>query len=72
MEELTQGTYRAKNGDLIRYRDGPAGHVEIEIEHNDGSSTATDASALHDAVRVSDDPAWPIRHPRFLGVLRFR
>jgi hypothetical protein len=28
-------------------------------------------TALRDAVRVSDDPDWPLRHPRFVGVLRF-
>jgi hypothetical protein len=69
--ELSPGTYRAKNGDLIHCRDDHEGHSQIEVEHGDGSTTRADLTALRDAVRVSDDPAWPVRHPRFVGVLRF-
>jgi hypothetical protein len=28
-------------------------------------------SAIRDAVRISDDPDRPQRHPRFVGLLRF-
>jgi hypothetical protein len=69
--ELSPGTYRAKNGDLIHCRDDHRGHSEIEIERSDGSVASVDAAVLRDAVRVSDDPDWPVRHARFLGVLHF-
>ncbi|TMC43925.1 MAG: hypothetical protein E6J23_09310 [Chloroflexi bacterium] len=69
--ELSPGTYRARNGDLIHCRDDRGGHSEIEVEHRDGSMTGADLTALRDAVRVSDDPDWPLRHPRFIGVVRF-
>jgi hypothetical protein len=69
--ELSPGTYRAKNGALIHCRDDFTGHTQVEVEHADGSTTAADITALLDAVRVSDDPDWPLRHPRFEGVIRF-
>ena len=69
--ELSPGTYRAKNGDLIHCRDDSAGHSQVELEHHDGSVTWADVTALRDAIRVSDDPDWPLRHPRFVGVVRF-
>lgn len=69
--EVAPGTYRAKNGDLIHCHDDWEGHSQIEIEHRDGSLTSADVTALRDAVRVSDDPDWPLRHPRFVGVLHF-
>ena len=69
--ELSPGTYRAKNGDLIHCRDDFEGHSQIQVEHSDGSTTLADLTAIRDAVRVSDDPDWPLRHPRFVGFLRF-
>jgi hypothetical protein len=69
--ELSQGTYRAKNGDLIHCRDDSEGRSQVEIEHHDGSVTWADVTALRHAVRVSDDPDWPLRHPRFVGEVRF-
>ncbi|TMG56858.1 MAG: hypothetical protein E6H84_02350 [Chloroflexi bacterium] len=69
--ELAPGTYRAKNGDLIHCRDDFEGHTAVEVEHDDGSSTEADMSILRGAVRISDDPDRPARHPRFVGLLRF-
>ena len=69
--ELSPGTYRAKNGELIHCRDDRRGHSQIEVEHDDGSLTWADMTVLRDAVRVSDDPDWPLRHPRLFSVLRF-
>lgn len=69
--ELSPGTYRAKNGDLIHCHDDVHGRTQVEIEHSDGSLTWADVTALRDAVRVSNDPDWPLRHPRFVGVVRF-
>jgi hypothetical protein len=69
--ELAPGTYRAKNGDLIHCRDDAKGHAQIEIEHDDGSLEWADLTAIRDAVRVSDDPDWPLRHPRFVGIARY-
>lgn len=69
--ELSPGTYRAKTGDLIHRRDGSEGRSQVEVERHDGSVTWADMTALRDAVRVSDDPDWPLRHPRFVGILRF-
>ena len=69
--ELSPGTYRAKNGDLIHCRDDFEGHSQIQVEHSDGSTTLADLTAIRDAVRVSDHPDWPLRHPRFVGFLRF-
>jgi hypothetical protein len=69
--ELARGAYRAKNGDLIHCRDDLRGHSQIEVEHHDGSIGWADAAILRDAVRVSDDPDWPLRRPRFVGILRF-
>jgi hypothetical protein len=68
---LSPGTYRAKNGDLIHCRDDQRGVTQIEVEHDDGSMTWADVTALRDAVRVSDDPDWPLRHARLVGALRF-
>jgi hypothetical protein len=68
---LSPGTYRAKNGDLIHCRDDEKGHGQIEVEHHDGSMTWADMTVLRDAVRVSDDPDWPLRDVRSIGVLRF-
>jgi hypothetical protein len=68
---LSPGTYRAKNGDLIHCRDDVRGQVEVEVEHDDGSMTWADMTVLRDAVRVSDDPDWPLRDVRSIGVLRF-
>jgi len=69
--ELSPGTYRAKNGDLIHCRDDSAGHSQVEVEHHDGSVTWRTVTALRDAIRISDDPDWPLRHPRFVEVVRF-
>jgi hypothetical protein len=69
--ELVPGTYRAKNGDLIHCHDDFEGHTLVEVEHDDGSMTWADMTAIRDAVRVSDDPDWPQRHPRFVGTLSF-
>jgi len=69
--ELSPGTYRAKNGDLIHCRDDSVGRTQVEVEHHDGSVTWADATAVRGAIRVSDDPDWPLRHPRFTGVIRF-
>jgi hypothetical protein len=69
--ELSPGTYRAKNGDLIHCRDDSSGRSQVEVEHHDGTMTWADLTVLRDAVRVSDDPDWPLRHRRFVGVLRF-
>ena len=69
--ELSPGTYRAKNGDLIHCRDDSEGRSQVEVEHDDGSVTWADMTALRDAVRISNDPDWPLSHPRFVGVLRF-
>jgi hypothetical protein len=69
--ELSPGTYRAKSGELIHCRDDQRGHSQIEIERDDGSMASVDPTVLRDAIRVSDDPDWPARHPRFFGVLRF-
>lgn len=68
--ELSPGTYRAKNGELVHCRDDFRGHSQIEIEHDDGSMTSADVTALRDAVRVSDDPDWPLRPTRLFGVVR--
>ncbi|HVD31556.1 MAG TPA: hypothetical protein VNE19_07575 [Methylomirabilota bacterium] len=69
--QLSPGTYRAKNGDLIHCRDDLNGRSQVEVEHGDGSMTWADMTAVRDAVRVSDDPDWPLRHSRIVGVLRF-
>ena len=69
--ELSAGTYRARNGELIHCRDDLRGRSQIEVEHDDGSMTWADITVLRGAVRVSDDPDWPLRHTRFVGVLRF-
>ena len=68
--ELLPGTYRAKNGDLIHCRDDFEGHTQVEVEHDDGSSTPADMTVLRGAVRLSDDPERPQRHPRFVGLVR--
>ena len=67
--ELSPGTYRAKNGDLVHCRDDQRGHSQIEVEHDDGSMTWADITVLRGAVRVSDDPDWPLRQARSLAVL---
>jgi hypothetical protein len=69
--ELTPGTYRAKNGDLIHCRDDFEGHTQVEVENDDGSMSVADVTLLRGAVRLSDDPEWPARHPRFVALLRF-
>jgi hypothetical protein len=69
--ELAPGTYRAANGDLIHCHDDLKGHAEIEIEHGDGSLSRGDVSVLRGAVRVSDDPLWPARPSRLVGIMRF-
>jgi hypothetical protein len=69
--ELAPGTYRARNGDLIHCRDDFEGHTQVEVEHDDGSITPADVTAVRGAVRVSDDPEWPLSRPRFIGVLHF-
>ena len=69
--EFSPGTYRAKNGDLIHCHDDFEGRSQIQVEHGNGSTTWADLTALRDAVRVSDDPDWPLRHPRLIGVIRF-
>jgi hypothetical protein len=69
--ELAPGTYRAKNGDLIHCRDDFEGHSAVEIEHHDGSLTRADVTVLREAVRVSDDPDWPLGNTRMIGILRF-
>jgi len=69
--ELAPGTFRAKNGDLIHCRSDLHGHTQVDVEHDDGSVTGADVTILSDAIRVSDDPDWPLRHPRFVGALRF-
>ena len=69
--ELAPGTYRAKNGDFIHCHDDYEGHSQIDVEHGEGSRTSVDMTVLRDAVRVSDDPEWPLAHPRFVGVMRF-
>ena len=69
--ELAPGTYRARNGDLIHCRDDFEGHTQVEVEHDDGSITPADVTAVRGAVRVSDDPEWPLSHRRFIGVLHF-
>jgi hypothetical protein len=69
--QLEPGTFRTRNGDLIHCRDDFEGHTDIEVEHDDGSLTPADLTALRGAVRVSDDPSWPQRHPRFVGMQRF-
>jgi hypothetical protein len=69
--ELAPGTYRARNGDLIHCRDDFEGHSAVEIEHHDGSLTRADITVLREAVRVSDDPDWPLGSTRMIGILRF-
>ncbi|HEV8535547.1 MAG TPA: hypothetical protein VGR87_07495 [Candidatus Limnocylindria bacterium] len=69
--ELAPGTYRVKNGDLIHCRDDSEGQTLVEVEHDDGSLIWADVTVVRDAVRVSDDPDWPLRHQRFVGLLRF-
>ncbi len=64
------GTYRARNGDLI-HCDDVQGRALVDVEHPDGSLTWADVTVLREAVRVSDDPDWPLRRPRFIGVLNF-
>jgi hypothetical protein len=66
--ELAPGTYRAKNGDLIHCREDLRGQTEVEVERDDGSIVSADVTAVRDAVRVSDDPDWPLPHPRFVGL----
>ena len=44
--ELSPGTYRAKNGDLIHCRDDAVGRSQVEVEHHDGSVTWADATAV--------------------------
>jgi hypothetical protein len=65
--ELAPGTYRAKNGDLIHCREDLRGQTEVEVERDDGSIVPADVMAVRDAVRVSDDPDWPLPHPRLVG-----
>jgi hypothetical protein len=65
--ELAPGTYRAKNGDLIHCREDLRGQTEVAVEREDGSVVWADAAAVRDAVRVSDDPDWPLPHRRFAG-----
>ena len=54
-------------------KDTGISHFEskYKVEHHDGSVTWADATAVRGAIRVSDDPDWPLRHPRFTGVIRF-
>lgn len=61
---LAPGTFRARNGDLIHCRDDFEGHTQVEVEHDDGSVTWADLTALRGAVRLSDDPDWPQRPPQ--------
>lgn len=69
--KISPGTYRAKNGDLIHFRDDLQGHIQVDVEHDDGSLTIGDLTVLSGAVRVSDDPDSPVRHPRFVSLLQF-
>ena len=69
--ELAPGTYRARNGDLIHCRDDYEGHTVVETEDRDGTLTWADQTALRGAVRISDDPDWPLRNTRLSGVLTF-
>jgi hypothetical protein len=68
---LSPGTFRAKNGDLIHCRDDVKGQSQIDVEQDDGSMIWADMTVLRDAVRISDDPDWPLRQPRFVTVLQF-
>ena len=53
---------------LARRRFGPH---PVAVEHPEASLTWADVTVLREAVRVADDPDWPLRHGRFVGVLNF-
>ena len=54
------GTYRTAAGELIHFRIDPDGRLVVEVE-----SEHTRARLGGELVKLSDDPDWPDRSPRF-------
>jgi L-alanine-DL-glutamate epimerase-like enolase superfamily enzyme len=69
--ELAPGTYRSRTGALIHCREDYEGHTVVEIEDQEGHTSWGDVTSLRGAVRLSDDPDWPISSPRVVGTLHF-